>query len=49
MKINEIDDKQLRQAYVVAYKSYNDAYRTKKEIEEEMFKRFDIELENNRK
>lgn len=48
MPINEISDKQLRQAYVIACKQYNQAYKDKKDIEQEMYKRFEIELEENR-
>lgn len=48
MQINEMSDKQLRQAYVIACKQYNQAYKDKKDIEQEMYKRFEIELEENR-
>ncbi len=42
--VKELDDKELRQAYVVACRQYNNAYKNKKEIEEEMFRRFELEL-----
>lgn len=47
-KVEELNDKELRQAYVVTCKEFNSAYKCKKEIEEEMRRRFEIELENNR-
>lgn len=47
-KIPELTDTELRQAYVVAVKSYTQAYKDKKAIEEEMYKRFEIELERNK-
>lgn len=48
MTIQEMNDKQLRQAYVIACKQYNQSYKDKKDIENEMYKRFEIELEENR-
>ena len=42
--VKELDDKELRQTYVVACRQYNNAYKNKKEIEEEMFRRFELEL-----
>lgn len=47
--VDKLDDTELRRAYVVAVRAYNNAYRTKKEIEEEMARRFEAELEENRK
>ena len=44
----ELNDKELRQAYVSATRRYNEAYKEKKELEEEMFKRYERELEINR-
>ena len=46
--VTELTDKELRQAYVFACKRYNEAYKQKKEIEEEMYKRYEKELEENR-
>lgn len=46
--VEELDDTELRRAYVVACKQYNNAYKNKKEIEEEMCKRFELELDSNR-
>lgn len=40
-----MSDKQLIIAYVIADKQYTQAYKDKKEIKEEMKKRFEIELE----
>lgn len=48
IEIEDMSDKQLRQAYVLACKQYNQAYKDKKDIENEMYKRFEIELEENR-
>lgn len=47
--VDTLDDTDLRRAYVVACRAYNNAYKSKKEIEEEMFKRFERELEENRR
>ena len=44
----ELNDTELRQAYVYATRRYNDAYREKKQIEDEMFRRYERELEANR-
>lgn len=49
MNIEEMTDKQLRQAYVITCKQYNQAYKDKKDIEAEMVKRFELELQENRK
>lgn len=49
MRVDELTEEELRRHYVVACKQYNNAYRTKKEIEEEMFRRFEAELEKGRK
>lgn len=46
--VKELNDTELRQAYVVTCRQYNNAYKSKKEIEEEMFRRFEIELESNK-
>lgn len=48
MDIKDMSDKQLRQAYVITCKQYNQAYKDKKDIENEMYKRFEAELEENR-
>lgn len=48
IEIKDMSDKQLRQAYVLVCKQYNQAYKDKKDIENEMYKRFEIELEENR-
>lgn len=48
MEISKMSDRQLRQAYVITCKQYNQAYKDKKDIEQEMYKRFEIELEENR-
>ena len=45
---SELDEKELRQAYVFACRRYNEAYKQKKELEEEMYKRYEKELEENR-
>lgn len=47
--IAELNDTELRRAYVYATRRYNDAYREKKQIEDEMFRRYERELEANRK
>ena len=47
-KANELTEQELRQAYVFAIKRYNEAYREKKELEEEMYRRYERELEENR-
>lgn len=47
--VDTLTEEQLRRAYVVACKQYNNAYKSKKEIEEEMFRRFEKELEENRR
>ena len=46
--VDKLTDTELRMHYVVACKQYNNAYRAKKEIEEEMFRRFEKELDENR-
>lgn len=46
--VSELDDTELRQAYVFATRKYNEAYKEKKSIEEEMFRRYEKELEKNR-
>lgn len=45
MKINEMDDAQLRRAYVITCKQFNQAYKDKKDIETEMYERFNREIE----
>lgn len=47
--VDKLDEKELRIAYVVACRAYNNAYRNKKEIEEEFLRRFEKELEENRR
>lgn len=47
--VDKLSDTELRRSYVVACRSYNNAYKAKKEIEEEMARRFEAELEENRK
>ena len=47
--VDKLDEKELRIAYVVACRAYNNAYKNKKEIEEEMYRRFEKDLEENRK
>lgn len=47
--VDKLDDTELRRSYVVACRAYNNAYKTKKDIEEEMCRRFEKELEENRK
>lgn len=44
----ELDDKELRQAYVSACRRYNESYKEKKSIEEEMYRRYEKELEEHR-
>jgi len=46
--VDKLTDTELRVHYVVAVKQYNNAYKIKKEIEEEMFRRFEKELDENR-
>ena len=46
--VDKLSEEELRRHYVVACRQYNSAYRTKKEIEEEFFRRFEKELEENR-
>lgn len=45
--VDKLSDKELQIAYVVACNSYNSAYKSKKEIEEEFYRRFNMELEKN--
>jgi len=47
--VDKLDDKELQIAYVVACKDYKRAYNAKKEIEEEFYRRFEAELEKNRR
>lgn len=47
--ISDLSDKELRQEYVFVSKRYNELYKQKKDIEEEMVKRYELELEENRK
>ena len=49
MRVDELSEAELRRHYVLAVKQYNNAYKVKKEIEEEMFRRFEAELEKGRK
>ena len=46
---DKLTDTELRRAYVVACKNYNNSYKAKKDIEEEMFRRFEAELDKNRR
>lgn len=46
--VSELNDTELRQAYVYATRRYNDAYKEKKQIEEEFYRRYERELEANR-
>lgn len=47
--VDRLSEEELRRHYVVACKQYNMAYKTKKDIEEEMFRRFEAELDKNRR
>ena len=47
--VDKLTDTELRRHYVVAVKAYNNALKNKKEIEEEMFRRFEKELDENRR
>ena len=47
--VDKLTDAELRRAYVVACNNYNNSYKSKKEIEEEMKRRFEAELEENRR
>ena len=47
--VDKLSEEELRIAYVMAVKQYNNAYKAKKEIEEEMFRRFERDLEQNRR
>ena len=47
--VDKLSELELRRAYVVACRAYNNAYKGKKEIEEEMLRRFEKELEENRR
>ena len=46
--VSELTDKELRQAYVYATRRYNEAYKEKKSIEEEFYRRYKRDLEENR-
>lgn len=46
---DKLSDTELRRAYVVAVKNYNNSYKAKKDLEEEMFRRFEKELDENRR
>ena len=46
---DKLSDIELRRAYVVATKNYNNSYKAKKDLEEEMFRRFERELDENRR
>ena len=46
--VDKLTDTELRRHYVVACRAYNNAYKAKKEIEEEMCRRFEKELGDNR-
>lgn len=47
--VDKLSEAELRRAYVVACRQYNSSYKAKKEIEEEMARRFEKELEENRR
>ena len=47
--VDKLSELELRRAYVVACRSYNNAYKAKKDIEEEMCRRFEKELDENRR
>ena len=47
--VDKLSDTELRRAFVVACRSLDNAYKSKKEIEEEMRRRFEAELEERRK
>lgn len=49
MTINEMTDIQLMQAYVIACKQYDQAYKDKKDIFDEMKKRCEAEIDKNRR
>lgn len=43
--ISDLTDKELQNEYVFITRRYNEAYKLKKQIEEEMFRRYEQELE----
>jgi len=47
--VDKLSDTELRRSYVVACRAYNNAYKSKKEIEEEFLRRFEKELDENRR
>ena len=47
--VDKLTETELRRAYVVAVRNYNNSYKAKKELEEEMARRFEAELEENRR
>ena len=47
-RVSELDEKDLRQAYVSACRRAKEANKEKKDIEEEMCRRFERELEEHR-
>ena len=47
--VDKLSDTELRRAYVVACRNYNNSYKAKKDIEDEMCRRFEKELEENRR
>lgn len=47
--VDKLTEEELRRHYVLAVKQYNNAYKVKKEIEEEFFRRFEKELDERRK
>jgi len=49
MRVNELSEAELRRHYVLAVKEYKNAINVKKEIEEEMFRRFEKDLDDNRR
>lgn len=46
--VSELTDKELRQAYVYATDRYNESRKEKKSIEEEFYRRYKRDLEENR-
>jgi hypothetical protein len=47
--IDKLNDTELRRAYVVACRNYSNSYKAKKDIEDEMYRRFEKELDENRR
>ena len=47
--VDKLTEAELRRHYVLVVKQYDNAYKVKKDIEKEMFRRFEAELEKGRK